>query len=311
MSKRKAEDALEPAHPARRPTLHPPPTMGAVHCQPTRDPRQFETCMLFHCQHCTTCLDCQATRDLTWQSDANMRATLSLHNAGLSAKANALDRVAPSFNTTHARMFQLQDQLSALQQQMTQLQQRLPQLIQQQPDNAHEQDGEDVAKSEIMSDVNDNIFEHHAAIMDDDGGAETEEEEYHTPPSVGDDSDDEIALKRQDTPDASTEHLERRRGIVVITAKEQRKARRAIRRIRRREQQDQDSTLRTPPPSSEVREPNVRPPNAGGSVWTEEEDKKLLKGFKKGLSSSQVQDLYLPNRTADAIRKRKGRLQRG
>jgi hypothetical protein len=285
--------------------------MGGVHCQPTRDPRQFETCMLFHCQHCTTCLDCQAMRDLTWQSDHNLRATLSLHNAGLSAKANALDRIAPSFNTSHTRIFQLQDQLSALQQQVTQLQQRLPAPIQQQPDNTHEQDGEDVAKVETMSDVNDTIFEHHPAMMDDGGGAGTDEEEYHTPPSAGDDLDDEIAFKREDTPDASTEHLQRRQGIVVISEKEQRKARRAIQRMQHREQPVRDSTLRIPRPSIEVMEANVRPSNAGGSAWTENEDKRLLKGFKNGLSSSQIHDRYLPNRTADAIRKRKAKLQRG
>jgi hypothetical protein len=49
----------------------------------------------------------------------------------------------------------------------------------------------------------------------------------------------------------------------------------------------------------------------GGSVWTENEDRMLLKGFRESLSSSQIHERYLSNRTADAIRKRKGKLQRG
>ena len=237
------------------------------------------------CPHCAACMDCEAMRDLTWQSDSKLRAQLSMHNASLNAKAAALDRVAASFNTT--RMFQLQDQLSALQQQVSQLQQHLP--VQQQQIH-EEEDEEGVTKVETMSDV----------------GAE----EYHMPHST---EDDEVDLKRETSEEAIAQHHQRRHGIVVITEKEQRKARRAVQRIQRpeREQPVRESTLRVPRASIEVPQSSGRQSGVGGSVWTRNEDKMLLKGFNQSLSSSQIHERYLPNRTADAIRKRKGKLQRG
>ena len=284
--KRAGDHTSEPPS-SPRPALYPAqpqPAMSSVHCQPTRDPGVFEACMMAQCPHCAACMDCEAMRDLTWQSDSKLRAQLSMHNASLNAKAAALDRVAASFNTT--RMFQLQDQLSALQQQVSQLQQHLP--VQQAHTNVQDEEG--VTKVETMSDV----------------GAE----DYHTPPSIG---DDEADLKRETSAEAIAPQHQRLHGIVVITEKEQRNARRAVHRIQRpvREQPVRESTLRVPRASIEVLQSSGRQSGVGGSVWTVNEDKMLLEGFNQSLSSSQIHKRYLPNRTADAIRKRKGKLQRG
>lgn len=65
-----------------------------------------------------------------------------------------------------------------------------------------------------------------------------------------------------------------------------------------------ESTLRIPRASIEEDDSKKR----GGSLWTAEEDHKIRKGLRKGLSYQAIHDRYLPMRTPVAIRKRKARM---
>jgi hypothetical protein len=127
--------------------------------------------------------------------------------------------------------------------------------------------------------------------------------------------ENEVVFKREETPAdqfalidqiPSSGRYRRPHVMVVIDAEEQHGARHSLGKVQQRVQREQpprESTLRTPRPSIEETHQNV-----AGSVWSVYEDQKLRKGVKKQLSCKQIHHKYLPNRTAEAIKKRRQKL---
>ena len=277
MTKRKAEDALEPAAstpcPAHR-NAHVQPATGlppVLHCQPTDDSTQFQLCMLGRCNHCRVCMECNTRRQLKWQNDHHLRTKLSSRNAVLHEQAAVYDRLAPSFtrdHEAHDQIFVLQDKLQALQEQIDQMQQALP-------TNTSTGHSAETETAQPYGPTNDAILSEggvrkyesdpedrhvannfHSGLPYDNVAleAEVDDDRYDTAQSTCDDEEANIILKREETPVdefalidqiPSSGRYQRRQAIVVIDVEEQLQARRSLEVLQQSEQRAQRHEQRT------------------------------------------------------------------
>jgi hypothetical protein len=256
---------------------------------------------------------------------------LSSRNATLAQQAEVYDSIAPSFtrdHEAHDQIFMLQDQLQALQQQVAQLQQALPNNIPAEhfandnagpPIDTNDEGGLVGGVRKYESSVEDrptaNNFDPTLPVDNVVATAEADDDQYDTAQSTCDGAENEVVFKREETPAdqfalidqiPSSGRYRCPQVMVVIDAEEQHEARRSLGKVQQlalREQPPRESTLRTPRSSIEDTHQN-----AAGSAWSEYEDRKLRKGVKKQLSCKEIHHKYLPNRTAEAIKKRRQKL---
>lgn len=293
--------------------------------QARKNDDDFEHCITYCCLHCLRCIECNARRELRWTNEPALRERMSERNNGLRIRAELLERVAPDYVRDYAvyeQLLYLQDQLAGLEKKVVLLSQHLgPEVTARVLRDANQRatasnpvksSEEPVRKQEAVEEytaITAPPFQPHTCDIA--MQMESEEDDYETAASSCDDTDDEIIVKRAQTPQQSTRSIHHIPAVkqekifhpqVVIPLEEQLAAKQFIRNQKRR-QPHRDATLKIPRPSIEG-----KGKKAGGAAWTEYEDRKVRKGFKKNMSKHEIQEKYLPHRSAEAIRKRKRKL---